>query len=37
LYRIATQTSGLPVVMPLGATVKGLFVWNFEFESLGFV
>ena len=28
---------GLPVMMPLGITVKGLFVWNFEFESLGFV
>jgi hypothetical protein len=28
---------GLPVMMLLGTTVDGLFVWNFEFESLGFV
>ena len=28
--------SSLPVMKPLGITVEGLFVWNFEFESLGF-
>jgi len=28
---------GLPIMMPLGTTVEGLFVWNFEFGSLGFV
>jgi len=27
----------LPVIMPLSITVDGLFVWNFEFGSLGFV
>jgi len=27
----------LPVMVQLGMTVDGLFVWNFEFESLGFV
>jgi len=28
---------GLPVIMPLDATLDVLFVWNFEFGSLGFV
>ena len=28
---------GLPVMMPLGTTAYGSFVWNFEFGSLGFV
>jgi len=28
---------GLPAMMPLGITVGGSFVWNFEFGSLGFV
>jgi len=27
----------LPVMSQLGTTADGLFVWNFEFESLGFV
>ena len=27
----------LPVRIQLGTTVNGLFVWNFEFGSLGFV
>jgi len=28
---------GLLAMMLLGTTVDGLFVWNFEFGSLGFV
>jgi hypothetical protein len=28
---------GLPVMMPVGSTVDGSFVWNFEFGLLGFV
>jgi hypothetical protein len=31
------ETPALPVMIYLGATVKGLFFWNFEFGSLGFV
>jgi hypothetical protein len=27
----------LPVMLQLGRTVNGVFVWNFEFGSLGFV
>jgi len=27
----------LPVIIQLGAAVDGLFIWNFEFGSLGFV
>ena len=27
----------LPVMIPLGTTVNGLLVWNFEFGSLGIV
>ena len=27
----------LPVMMPLGTTLEGLLVWNFEFMSLGIV
>jgi hypothetical protein len=27
----------LPVMMPLGTTVEGIFVWNFGIGSLGFV
>ena len=30
-------TMDLSVMMPLGKTVFGVFVWNFEFCSLGFV
>jgi hypothetical protein len=26
-----------PVMMLLGTTVDGFFVWNFEFGSLGFI
>jgi hypothetical protein len=29
--------SCLPVMMTIGATLEELFVWNFEFGSLGFV
>jgi hypothetical protein len=28
---------GLPVMMPLSKTLEVFLVWNFEFESLGFV
>jgi hypothetical protein len=28
---------GQSVMMPLGTTVFGMIVWNFEFFSLGFV
>jgi hypothetical protein len=31
------ENPGLPVMMPLGTTVDGLLVWNFEFGTLGFV
>jgi len=34
-YRIAIPD--LPEAMPLGTTIDGSFVWNFEIGSLGFV
>jgi|UPI0004AE78EF hypothetical protein len=28
---------GSPVIIPLGTSVEGFFVWNFEIVSLGFI
>jgi len=36
LVSLRSANPRLPIMIQLGATVNGLFIWNFEFRSLGF-